>query len=171
VEDLIFTPLEKWLLSCKSNGIKHSSAKFCIVSREVHFVGTVKGAEMIRMSRFSWRGNNWIPCLATLGMTVVISFQSVRPGVLAAPAVAAAKVEIKIDNFRFRPAVLSVKVGTQITWTNEDDIPHIVVSKSQAFKSKVLATGEKFTFTAGKAGTYAYFCSIHPNMTGKVIAE
>ena len=80
-------------------------------------------------------------------------------------------IEVKIDNFSFSPAALKVKAGTQITWTNGDDIPHTVVSNGQAFKSKVLATGEKFTYTADKPGTYSYSCSIHPNMTGKVVVE
>jgi plastocyanin len=64
-----------------------------------------------------------------------------------------------------------VKAGTQITWTNGDDIPHTVVSNGPAFKSKVLGTGEKFTFTVSKPATYSYSCSIHPNMTGKVVVE
>jgi plastocyanin len=80
-------------------------------------------------------------------------------------------VDVKIDNFSFTPATLTVKAGTQITWTNGDDIPHTVVSDSQVFKSKVLDTDEKFTFTASKPGTYSYFCSIHPKMTGKVVVE
>ena len=84
---------------------------------------------------------------------------------------AAQKIEVKIDNFSFSPSTLKVKVGTQITWTNSDDIPHTVVSNSPTFKSKVLGTGEKFTFTASKPGTYPYSCSIHPNMTGKVVVE
>jgi plastocyanin len=80
-------------------------------------------------------------------------------------------VDVKIDNFSFAPATLTVKAGTQITWTNGDDIPHTVVSDDHAFKSKVLDTDEKFTFMASKAGTYSYFCSIHPKMTGKVVVE
>jgi plastocyanin len=125
---------------------------------------------MMRMSRLSQRGIDRISCLAAIVMIAVISFQPVAPAVFAAPA-PAAKVEVRIDNFNFSPAVLTVKAGTQITWINGDDIPHTVVGESQAFKSKVLATGEKFTYTAGKAGTYSYSCSIHPNMTGKVIVE
>jgi plastocyanin len=80
-------------------------------------------------------------------------------------------VEVKIDNFSFTPTTLTVKAETQITWTNADDIPHTVVSDDQSFKSKVLDTDEKFTFTASKPGTYSYFCSIHPKMTGKVVVE
>ena len=81
--------------------------------------------------------------------------------------------EVKIDNFTFGPAALTVPVGATVTWTNKDDIPHTVVSTDdpKAFKSKVLDTDEKFSFTFSKAGTYPYFCSIHPKMTGKVIVQ
>ena len=82
-------------------------------------------------------------------------------------------MEVKIDNFSFGPATLTVPVGTTVTWINRDDIPHTVVSTddSKTFKSKVLDTDEKFSFTFNKAGTYPYFCSIHPKMTGKVIVQ
>src|ERR1700688_4207171 len=70
--------------------------------------------------------------------------------------------EVKIDNFRFGPAAISVAAGTTVTWTNRDDIPHTVVSEDKAFKSKVMDTDEKFSFTFAKAGTYSYFCSVHP---------
>src|SRR5690242_5437652 len=81
--------------------------------------------------------------------------------------------EVKIDNFSFGPSTLTVSVGTTVTWTNRDDIPHTVVSSDdpKVFKSKVLDTDEKFSFTFTKAGTYAYFCSIHPKMTGKVLVQ
>ena len=79
--------------------------------------------------------------------------------------------EVKIDNFSFGPAELKVPVGTTVTWTNRDDIPHTAVSTDKTFKSKVLDTDEKFSFTFSKPGTYEYFCSIHPKMTGKVIVQ
>jgi len=79
--------------------------------------------------------------------------------------------EVNIDNFSFSPATISVKAGTAVTWTNRDDIPHTVVADDKSFKSKVLDTGDKFTFTPTKPGTYPYFCSIHPKMTGKLIVE
>jgi plastocyanin len=79
--------------------------------------------------------------------------------------------EVKIDNFSFGPATANVPVGTTVTWTNRDDIPHTVVSTDGVFKSKVLDTDDKFSFTFSKAGTYPYFCSIHPKMTGKVIVQ
>jgi amicyanin len=79
--------------------------------------------------------------------------------------------EVKIDNFRFGPAELKVAAGTTVTWTNRDDIPHTVVSTDGVFKSKVLDTDDKFSYSFGKAGTYPYFCSLHPKMTGKVIVQ
>jgi plastocyanin len=125
---------------------------------------------MMRMSRLRRIGTGWIASLAALVTIVAISFQTAPPGVSAAPA-AAPKVEVRIDNFSFSPAAITVKPGTQITWTNGDDIPHTVVSDSKDFKSKVLATGEKYTYTPAKPGTYSYSCSIHPNMTGKVVVQ
>lgn len=82
------------------------------------------------------------------------------------------RLEVKIDNFSFSPPTITVKTGTQITWTNQDDVPHTVVSETDhSFKSHVLDTDEKFSFTPSHPGTYSYFCSIHPKMTGKIIAE
>jgi amicyanin len=79
--------------------------------------------------------------------------------------------DVKIDNFSFGPATLTVPAGTTVTWTNRDDIPHTVVSDDKAFKSKVLDTDERFSYTFTKPGTYGYFCSVHPKMTGKVVVE
>jgi plastocyanin len=82
-----------------------------------------------------------------------------------------AGVEVKIDNFSFGPATITVAAGTTVTWTNRDDIPHTVVSDDKVFKSKALDTDDKFSYTFTKAGTYGYFCSIHPKMTGKVVVQ
>jgi len=97
---------------------------------------------------------------------------------LAAAALAAAgltpvrgradEVTVKIDNFAFAPAQLTVKPGTTVTWVNEDDIPHTVVASAKAFRSKALDTDDKFSFTFTTPGSYAYFCSLHPHMQGTV---
>lgn len=89
----------------------------------------------------------------------------------AASAQQAAAAEVKIDNFSFGPATITVAVGTTVTWVNRDDIPHTVASDDKLFKSKALDTDDKFSFTFTKAGTYGYFCSLHPKMTGKVIVQ
>jgi plastocyanin len=78
---------------------------------------------------------------------------------------------VKIDNFVFGPQTLTVPVGATVTWTNSDDIPHTSVSTEGVFKSKVLDTDEKFSYTFTKAGTYPYYCTIHPKMTGKVVVQ
>jgi plastocyanin len=79
--------------------------------------------------------------------------------------------EVRIDNFSFGPATLSVPAGTTVRWTNRDDIPHTVVSDDKLFKSKALDTDEQFSYTFAKPGTYKYFCSIHPHMTGTVVVQ
>ena len=78
---------------------------------------------------------------------------------------------IKVENFTFNPAELTVKPGTTVTWTNGDDIPHSVVEKDAKFRSKPLDTGDKFTMTFNEAGEFIYFCGFHPHMTGKVIVK
>ena len=86
-------------------------------------------------------------------------------------ATAPASAAVHIGNFTFRDPVVTVKPGTTVTWTNDDDIPHTVVSKDGVFKSKVLDTGNQFSFTFAKAGQFGYFCSLHPHMTGTVVVK
>jgi plastocyanin len=83
----------------------------------------------------------------------------------------AANAEVKIDNFSFGPQIVTVPVGATVTWTNRDDIPHTVVSTDGVFKSKVRDTDEKFAYTFTKAGTYSYYCSVHPKMTGQIVVQ
>ena len=82
---------------------------------------------------------------------------------------AAGTYAVSVDNFSFAPATTAVPAGSTITWTNRDDIPHTVVSTERRFKSPVLDTGEQFSHRFDAAGTYQYFCSIHPKMTGQVM--
>jgi plastocyanin len=101
--------------------------------------------------------------LLTGPLNVTVNAQQTAPATMA----------VKIDNFSFSPATLTVPVGTTVIWTNQDDIPHTVVSTDdpRAFRSKVLDTDEKFSYTFTKAGTFAYFCSVHPKMTGTVLVK
>jgi plastocyanin len=90
---------------------------------------------------------------------------------LTTVAAQAADQEVKIDNFTFAPQRITVKAGTTVTWINEDDIPHTVASSAKLFKSKALDTDDKFSFTFSTPGTYDYFCSLHPHMTGTILVE
>jgi plastocyanin len=84
---------------------------------------------------------------------------------------ARAAVNVTIDHFSFRPATLSVAVGTTVTWINRDGIPHTAVSTDKVFRSKVLDSNEQFSYTFAKPGTFPYFCSIHPKMTGTIVVR
>jgi plastocyanin len=82
-----------------------------------------------------------------------------------------AGTEIKIDNFSFGPGELTVPAGATVTWTNHDDVPHLVTSDDNIFKSKALDTDDRFSYTFTKPGTYLYYCSVHPKMTGKIVVR
>jgi plastocyanin len=108
--------------------------------------------------------------LAALGLGIA-GLVALAGSVTASAQTKSQTMEVKIDNFTFGPADLTVMAGTTITWTNRDDIPHTVVSTDKAFKSKVLDTDEQFSSTFRTAGTYSYFCSIHPKMTGRIVVQ
>ena len=79
--------------------------------------------------------------------------------------------EITIDNFTFTPKELTVAVGTTVKWVNHDDIPHTIVEKKTTFRSKALDTDDSYSFTFTSAGTFDYFCGLHPHMVGQVIVK
>jgi Icc protein len=81
----------------------------------------------------------------------------------------AAGHDIVVDNFSFAPEAATVAVGTTVRWTNRDDVPHNIVSTEQQFKSPVLDTDEQFSHRFDQPGSYRYFCSLHPKMTGRVV--
>ncbi len=83
----------------------------------------------------------------------------------------AVPAEVKIDNFTFTVPSITVPVGTEVTWVNRDDIPHTLMSDDGVFRSKALDTDDKYSFKFAKVGTYHYFCSIHPKMTGEVVVK
>lgn len=81
--------------------------------------------------------------------------------------------KVAIDNFRFQPRDLAIAIGTTVTWVNNDDVPHTVTAtgKTPAFASPALDTDDKFTFRFVKAGTYKYYCKVHPHMTGTITVK
>lgn len=105
-------------------------------------------------------------------LTAMLIGRAQSPGPpAAAPSKPAAETGIKIDNFTFTPTSITVPVGSTVRWSNHDDIPHTVVSEDKSFMSKALDTDDNFSFTFTKPGTYSYYCSIHPRMTGKIIVQ
>ncbi|HKW17521.1 MAG TPA: cupredoxin family copper-binding protein [Terriglobales bacterium] len=106
--------------------------------------------------------------LFELMLVLALGFSTFKLARADAPPSAA---EVRIDNFTFNAQSIAVPAGTEVTWTNHDDIPHTVVSDDQIFKSKALDTDDKFTYKFTKPGTYKYFCSIHPKMTAEIIVK
>ena len=92
-------------------------------------------------------------------------------GSTPAKSVDAASIEVRVDNFTFGPASLTVPANSTVTWVNKDDVPHVIASNDGLFKSKALDTDDKYSYTFAKRGTYSYFCSIHPKMVGKVVVQ
>jgi plastocyanin len=78
---------------------------------------------------------------------------------------------VTIDNFTFAPPDLTIAVGTTVKWINRDDIPHTVVESDTRFRSRALDTDDTFAYTFANPGTFAYFCGLHPHMTGKIIVK
>jgi plastocyanin len=107
------------------------------------------------------------------GLVVALLLGPVVGAMLAFGAVAAQDTSdvITIDNFTFTPKELTVAVGTTVKWVNHDDIPHTVVNKDKVFRSKALDTDDSYSFTFTSAGTFDYFCGLHPHMVGQVIVK
>jgi Icc protein len=113
----------------------------------------------------------WVASLAAPVMIATLLLLAGSPSVTATDQSSAATAGVKIDNFSFGPQTLTVPVGATVVWTNRDDIPHTAVSTDGVFKSKVMDTDEKFSYTFAKAGTYPYYCTIHPKMTGQIVVQ
>ena len=127
------------------------------------------------MKRF-WRDMGVLAALALVSAPVMghephISIAGASAGETEGTASQSSST-ITIQTFQFKPAKLEVKAGTQVTWINQDDVPHnIVSSEGKTLKSPVLDTDQKFSYTFATAGTYPYYCGLHPKMTGKVIVQ
>lgn len=108
-----------------------------------------------------------------VGFAIVVAMALATLILLSTPARGAdpASTEVRVDNFTFGPDTLTVPVNSSVTWVNKDDVPHVIASNDGLFKSKALDTDDKYSYTFTKAGTYSYFCSIHPKMVGKIVVQ
>ena len=113
----------------------------------------------------------WLTVLSATILSAVVIIAMRTPNLsVRADNKTTSGAEVKIDNFSFGPD-LTVPVGTTVTWTNNDDVPHVVASDSNVFKSKPLDTDDHFSYTFTKPGTYVYYCMIHPRMTAKIVVK
>jgi len=107
-----------------------------------------------------------------IALALLTSVRGTEPETKGSAAPKNRKTEVVIDNFSFSPETFTVPVGTTVTWTNQDSVPHVVMSADNQFKkSPVLKAGQRFSNTFATAGTYSYFYSIHPRMKGKIIVK
>jgi plastocyanin len=109
--------------------------------------------------------------IAIAAIFLGIGLALVGSGSSKATASPAQVQDVKIENFTFGPAFLTVVPGTTVRWTNRDDIPHTVVSEDVSFKSKALDTGDQYTYTFEKPGTYQYICTLHPRMQATITVK
>jgi plastocyanin len=79
--------------------------------------------------------------------------------------------QVGIDNFKFAPNPLTIEKGTEVTWTNHDDIPHSIVVNALGVHSKAMDTDGTFTYKFDKTGTFFYVCGLHPFMQAKVVVK
>ena len=115
------------------------------------------------MSKLSYGSAAALVLLTAVGpLTVAAQTPTAKIATAGMPVVA-------IANFTFSPPIITVRPGATVTWVNQDDVPHAILATDKSFRSKVLDTDDRFSFTFSKPGVYDYFCSIHPHMTGKVI--
>jgi plastocyanin len=117
--------------------------------------------------RHAWVARSAVKTIAAL------CFATTLAGASAFAADEKPAATVVIDNFSFSPAQLSVAAGSTVTWENHDDMPHTIVNDAtpREFRSAPLDSGEHFSQTFLKPGTYKYFCSIHPHMTGTVVVK
>ncbi len=92
-------------------------------------------------------------------------------GSASTPAPTSGSASVVIQNYQYTPQVLNVTVGTTVTWTNRDPVPHTVTADNGAFSSGNLSQGATFSFTFTKPGTYEYYCEIHTFMHGTIVVH
>jgi len=113
------------------------------------------------------KSNHFATLLAVVALGGALVMGSVHAG--DAPATDTGK-QVAVFNYKFDPAVLTIPVGTTVTWVNKDEVPHTVMSSDKRFTSSgALDTGDKYSYTFTTAGSYEYFCTLHPFMKGKVV--
>jgi len=80
-------------------------------------------------------------------------------------------IRIEIKAFLYSPKDLIVTAGTTVTWINDDPAPHTIVGVNKTFRSPALDTGDQYSYTFKTAGVFEYFCTLHPQMVGRVVVN
>jgi plastocyanin len=99
----------------------------------------------------------------------VLGSAVVAAALLAVPSVLAAGHAVSIASFSFAPGTITVGVGDTVTWSNSDSANHTATANDGSFDTGTIGNGSSKSVTFATAGTFAYHCSIHSAMTGKVV--
>ncbi len=75
---------------------------------------------------------------------------------------------MNMQNFAYQMANIQMRVGTTVTWTNQDNVPHSITFKNGMKDSGLLYQGQSFSYTFNTPGTYQYYCTVHPYMVATV---
>lgn len=94
-----------------------------------------------------------------------------EPGTEVTPPASDGNAAIDISNYAFSPETATVKVGTEVVWTNNDDVTHDVAADDNSFSSPSMGRGDTFSHVFDKAGTFPYNCPLHPSMTGTIVVK
>ena len=108
--------------------------------------------------------------IAMLGCALILAVV-LRSATASGQAAPTEVTQINVDNFTFSPEMATLPVNGTVTWTNKDDVPHVIASSDGVFRSKGLDTDDHYSFKFTKPGVYSYYCSMHPKMTGKIIVQ
>ena len=125
------------------------------------------GLSLITVMAFVVACGTSAPAAAEMPTMASSNSPTTQPG--AAQAVASGSVDVAISGFAFKPAELTVTVGTKVTWTNQDSVGHNVKAADGSWGSDTLSNGQSFSKVFDTAGTFDYVCTFHPGMTGKII--
>ncbi len=110
------------------------------------------------------------PCKALVRLVTIVAlvpFVLVGRSAQSAPSHQSTAVVI-IQDFRYHPATLTVAVGTVVTWTNRDPVPHTATSTAGTFDTGPIEQNQSKSVTLNEVGTFEYFCEIHPPMRGTI---
>lgn len=135
------------------------------------------------------RRDSWLPWVISGGVVALLAFVVIPVVVMAAggwdmgmhrggddargdaPVRGGMQVEVRIEDFRFKPGNLIVPVGASVTWTNEDSAPHDARDNGDAWETETLSRGDSETLTFDTPGEYDYYCTIHPGMKARLVVE
>lgn len=95
-----------------------------------------------------------------------------NPPIGASPA-KSGETAVSIKGFAFNPRVVTIEKGTSVRWTNDEVVGHDVVGDdaSLGLRSPIMPQGDSYIFTFSEAGTFTYYCGVHPSMKGTVIVK